>query len=246
MGYRILLILILACTQVNAQMLCNGWRFGGSAPSFPTTNFLFGYAGDNGVTQSSNVVSAWDDMSTNNRDATQATAGNRPDWNGTDAITFVRANSDYMTVAYAPSGALNFYMVLKINNLTNNCYLWGEFGAFFAAFDGTTDKIGVTDGTTTINQSGTIANTSTYYLVHIHIESGTNASYIAINNGSNTTGTLSSGPFGSPFYLGALKFSGSPFDYADATFKAFRCYGTQNSTDIANTKAAFNAKYSLY
>jgi hypothetical protein len=246
---RLLYILLFLPLFANGQMIINSYQFasgGGGGGSFPTTNQLFAFEADFGVTHSSNVVSAWDDKSVNNRDALQSSSSNRPDWNGTDAISFVIANSDYLTISYAPTLPLNIYMVVRMNDLGSQSYLWGELGSFFCAFDGASDKIGVTDGSNTIYMPTAVANTSTYYLIHIHIESGTNASYLAVNNGSNTTGTLSSGPFTSPFYLGTLKFSGGPFGYGSFTLKSIMGYGTQNSTDIANTKAAFNTKYSLY
>jgi hypothetical protein len=246
MGYRILLILLLWVNTLNAQMLCNGWRFGGGAPSFPTTNFLFGYAGDNGVTHSSNNVSAWDDMSVNNRDATQSNASNRPDWNTTDAITFVAANSDYLNIAYSTSPVLNLYFVVRINNLGSDSYIFGEYESYVVAYESTTQKIGVAENGTLLENGSVVANTSTYYLVHVHIETGTNASYISVNNGSSVTGTFASKTLSNPILLGALKFGGNPLLYGNITLKAARGYGTQNSTDIANTKAAFNAKYSLY
>jgi hypothetical protein len=249
----ILLLLYATCAffaPVQAQRIpiVNGWKYAGGgspAPSFPTTNALFAFAGNNGVTHSSNVVSAWDDI-IGTRDATQSSSSNRPDWNGTNAITFTASNNDYLTVAYAPSGTLNIYMVIRIDNLATTSYIAGEIGATFTAFDGGTDKIGVSDGVNAIYQSNTIANTSTFYLIHIHVESGTNASYIAVNNGSNTTGTLTLGTFASPYYIGALKNGSSPFAYGNMTLKDYRVYGSQSSTDISNMKAAYNYTYSLW
>jgi hypothetical protein len=229
-------------------MIINSFQFasGGGAPSFPTTNELFAFAGDNGVTHSSNNVSAWDDMSVNNRDATQSNAGNRPDWNTTDAITFLSANSDYLNIAYSTSPVLNLYFVVRINNLGSDSYIMGEYESYVIAYESSTQKIGAAENGTLIEASSTVANTSTYYLVHVHIETGTNASYISINNGSGVTGTFASKTMSNPITIGALKFMGSTFFYSNITLKAVRGYGTQNSTDIANTKAAFNAKYSLY
>lgn len=239
MGYRLLFILFLWCNASNAQMLCNGWRFS-AAPSHPTAWAYFQAEDAATITQSGNVISAWNDKSGNGRNWAQGTAGNRPDWTASSTVvTFSGSGTDNMTISLGLTQQYTIYMVASVNiptngdaaqvfsdNTSSNLYL-----DIFRSSGNNNVRAFTNSGS--ITSSATIAN-NTYALFRWVINGGSSNSSVRVNN-TNTTGSLGTNAASSPIRVGYLGsnsttlnikyisiFQGSAAD--DAAVKAFTNY----------------------
>lgn len=247
MVYRILLILLFWFNTSNAQLMCNGWRFAGGAPTLPTTNLRSSHFGDVGVTQSSNNVSSWADQSGNSRNWTQGTGGNQPDWDGSAGITF-NGSSDYLQMSYTNTQESNIYIVVEFKSNTATQLFFGQLETIYAG-RGTGDVFAI--GADVFGGGGNFATTATApnenqkYLISITANNA--SSSVQINNNTASTGSLAySGNFGTTMYLGATFTSGSPYAYGNVKIYAIVIYGAQSSGDKASTKSYLNNKYTIY
>lgn len=249
MGYRILLILTLWCSTVNAQrLLCNGWRYASGAPTLPTTNLRGAFFGDNGVTHSSNNVSAWTKLSgTGMGDWTQSTSGNRPDWDGSAGITF-NGTSDFLQNTYTYTQEANMYFVVEFKSNTASQFFGGQLETvYWGRSTGDVIAMGANalGGGSSFSSSATAPTENQKYLISITVNNA--SSSIQINNNSATTGSIGySGNFGTVQYLGATMYEGAPYLYGNVKIYAAVYFGSQTSGEKADTKTYLNYKYSIY
>jgi hypothetical protein len=235
MGYRILFILLFLVNTVNAQMLCNGWRFS-SAPELPTTNIYAYFESDNGVTESGGNVSQWNDLSGNGHHAVQATGGKQPNISG-DEITFSVSSDDVLTLTSTASVAVpvEVYLVVKPNTSSGFNVHVGDNALNYVGY--------VTSGGTVSTEAAFTVSTSsvsngTYYLLHHTFNGG--SSLAQINDNAAGTGSIFTTTNFSTITIGS-GFN-SLFGGGSVTIKAAYFY-QGGAADDAGVKAYTTYKY---
>lgn len=196
----IILFLLMALCVVVALMPCSGQTLvnpyiakrvestppAGGVPAF-ITNYYDARVGSS-ITHASNVVSQWNDLRGSNH-LTQATAGQRPLWNGSDGVFFAwstaSGNDDRMTgLEPGPySLPITFYMVLSANGVAagNGILRAATPATTILSHDAGSSRIQATLGTT-----GNASYTTNTQVCVVVIYNGT-SSTVRINGGTPAT-----------------------------------------------------------
>lgn len=123
---RLLYIFFLFLSfATHGQMLINSYQSfpaagGGGGGSLPTTGLWADWLMSNGITQTSNRVSAIADKNASGHNLSQATGGIQPLWNGTDAVTWSGTRGDQMTISQTLTQPFTLYVVGTISVTTNS------------------------------------------------------------------------------------------------------------------------------
>lgn len=243
--------MLLFSIPCNGQMLVNSFMVGagsgGGGGTLPTANRLFNHEADQNITQTSNNISAWGDLSGNSRNYAQATGANQPNWISSSEIQF-NASTDFLSLSYTIAQPSTIYLVVKLTATGSDKYIWGDAAGTFLFWQASSSQFILSNngGGNTITASGTYSSTTSYYLVTCVINGA--SSSIAVNGTAPTTGTLAAGSLINPFTLGAVTLSGgaSPILFADVSVKADAAFSTQTTQEVTDTKEYFRSKYSLY
>jgi hypothetical protein len=99
--------------------------------SAPQTSSLYTDAGATNVIKDGDAVYQWNDLSGNNRHATQTTLANRPTWlppakgrNGLGAVAF--NGSQWLSLGYSITGNFTIFVVYKNNDTVNGSVILGK------------------------------------------------------------------------------------------------------------------------
>lgn len=167
-------------------------------------NTLFTDAGVNAVTKSGDLVYQWNDLSGNNRHATQATSGNRPTWsppasgrNGFGAVTFTGTQWLGFTNTFS---SFTIFVIYKNTDTTNGSVLIGKStGTSNYLFASTVSRIEMNGGSTQqVNDART---------------NGTQWDYSTYKYDGSTVTAYSSGSTGTSNAVGSTSFSPDRIGY---------------------------------
>lgn len=226
---------------VQAQVLCNGWRYA-AAPSFPSTNRWGRWVATTGITHSSNRVSAWSEYYGNGKIFSEATSTKQPLWNGTDAITFTGVSPRIEDLACSSALTASYTIYVIIQETIN---INGDAG-FQISDNGTMYMYSVREagvnkyrvyGNAFANSITSTANITagTYYFLKAKINGA--SSSIKLNT-TQTTGNLGSLNISTPLVLGYVGNASSNF-----TIKDFAIFTGVH--DEAGVETAYNNLYGV-
>jgi hypothetical protein len=222
---------------------------------------LFTDAGTTQVATSGQSIYQWNDLSGNNRHATQATLGNRPTWvspaggqNGLGAVSFNGATT-YLSIADTAGlqfGTGDFTLFFAgvnsnvsrgaayANTFISKGYTNIEFYQYQGLIQG---YIGGTSNSPTTG-SGTVSNNSSY-IAHMTRSGG--STYVAANNvsGASVTNTANANGSGTNINIGSRSPFNTTLTYLGSMYEILAFNWALSPTEITSVQSYLKTKWGI-
>ena len=220
----------------------------GVRPTLPyTTNLFQHYRADLiNVTESSSLVSQWNDLSGNSHDLTEST--NKPLWvaglaNGYPAIRFDGSNDQLSVSLTGPNGAHIFLVWNQVSwTFIDVAYNYpDDTGDFYIMQNNVSPKINLDSGYGYYIAGPSIGSFGLSILLHSTTDA---TSSIALNDGAPSTVTARSSSKAGTFYMGC--YNGSLY-FCNFEVAEMIVYDTPvTGDDLTTVKTYINDQYSLW
>lgn len=195
-------------------------------------------------------VQQWNDLSSNGRNLSQGTSGNRPNLaaniqNGKAMVNFTAANSDFMDYAtsFTVTNPLTFFLVIRPTGLSGTQVLIDEDNG------SGTRAIAYTSGTTLVMNSGNNRNTgslanNTSYCIAMVFNGGVESRYFINTVTASTTGDPGTSGLANGLRIGRQYNGSTPF--AGYYGEVIGYQGALSDANVANVMNYLNGRWATF